>query len=443
VRRAAAGEVMEPSPGQERVLDRLVDAGALHPVAGEGPHRFGPDDVTIVVPVRDRPDGLDRLLPSLGRSGPEDRPSTVVVVDDGSIDADAHASVARSHGAHLVRRDRPAGPGVARHDGISVVGTPLVAVLDSDAVVTTGWLGPLLAQLDDERVVAVAARVRSRPGPSAVARYETVRSPIDLGAEPARVAPGSRVSYVPAAGLLMVRDAYEHIGGYDPSLRVGEDVDLVWRLIEHGWRVRYEPASVIEHDPRPDLRAWLRQRFDYGTSAAALDERHPGRVAPVTCSPWSAAGWVAAAAGHPVVGGAVLAGSAAALPRRLEGVPASTSLQLAVAGHLGAGRLLSKAVVRVWWPVALVLSVVSPRARRVAGAAVAAVVVQARADSGDGGLDPVSFAALTVADDVAYGAGVWSGCLRHRSSGALLPRLSGWPSRRDPASADGVGDGVV
>ena len=55
---------------------RLVDAGMAHPRRG----RSAPDrhDVTVVVPVRDRPGELDRCLTALGPSAP------VVVVDDAS-----------------------------------------------------------------------------------------------------------------------------------------------------------------------------------------------------------------------------------------------------------------------------------------------------------------------------------------------------------------------
>ena len=34
---------------------------------------------------------------------------------------------------------------------------------------------------------------------------------------------------------------------YDPGLRGGEDVDLVWRLGQAGWDVRYVPAGTVEH----------------------------------------------------------------------------------------------------------------------------------------------------------------------------------------------------
>jgi mycofactocin system glycosyltransferase len=436
--RLAAGEDLRPSAAEARLLDRLVDAGAVHPLPprpGEAALPGAPvaTDVTVVVPVRDRPAGLTRLLDSLEAApSAAGRVAEVVVVDDGSTDAEAVARAARRPGVRLLRRPVPGGPGPARHDGIAAARTAVVAAVDSDCTVEPGWLEPALAHLADRRVGAVACRVRARPGPGLLAGYDAVRSPLDLGPDAGRVAPRTRVAYVPSAALVLRVEAYRDVGGFDAELRTGEDVDLVWRLVGSGWRVRYEPAGEVLHDVRPDLRAWLAQRFTYGSSAAALDRRHPGAVAPVSCSPWSAAGWALGAAGHPVVGTGVLAASAAALPRRLRGVPAVEALRLAVTGHVGAGRLLGRAVVRVWWPIGALVAVRSRRARRRLAASGVSVAAEPR--GADGRWSP-RLGALAVLDDVAYGAGVWWGCLRERSGRALLPDLAGWPGRRPSSSA--------
>ena len=39
-------------------------------------------------------------------------------------------------------------------------------------------------------------------------------------------------------------------------------------------------------------------------------------------------------------------------------------------------------------------------------------------------IDPARFTALRLADDLAYAAGVWTGCARERSARALLPDLA-------------------
>ena len=203
-------------------------------------------------------------------------------------------------------------------------------------------------------------------------RYESVRSPLDLGPLPGPVRPGTRTSYVPTAALVLRRTALVAAGGFDEGLRYGEDVDLVWRLVTAGGLVRYEPAATVWHAPRDRLAGWLRQRFGYGTSAAPLAARHAHAVAPVRVSRWSAAAWGLAAAGRPAAGLLTAGVTAALLPRRLRatGVPAGQALRLAGAGHAHAGRLLAAAVVRSWWPAAAVAALGSRRARRLLAAAV-------------------------------------------------------------------------
>jgi len=412
----------DPPTSRSTLLRRLVDAGVVHPVPE--PDREGSDvRVSVVVPVRDRADQLERLLASLRAASPSGRAGVqlaeLLVVDDGSADATAHAAVAARHGARVLRRDDSGGPAVARHDGILAAMCEVVAVVDSDVEVRPGWLDVLVAHLDDDHVGAVGARVCSAPSAGVLAAHDEQRSPLDLGASPARVAPGTRVSYVPAAAMVIRRSAYLEVGGFDPALRFGEDVDLEWRLHRGGWAVRHEPLVPVRHLPRGDLRAWLRQRFDYGTSAAPLAARHPGALAPVRCSPWSLAVWALVLLGHPVVATVVAGGTAASLVRRLDGVPPATAAGLAIRGHAGAGRMLARAVVRVWWPVALVAALVS---RRVRGAVLASVVVTA-ADHwwNDGDPLPGRLVPLSLLDDLAYGAGVWSGCLRQGDPAALLP----------------------
>ncbi len=244
--------------------------------------------------------------------------------------------------------------------------TPLVAFVDSDVVLPDGWLDELLPHFDDPRVGLVAPRIRSTPGTSVLERYEAQRSPLDLGPEPARIRAGTRVSYVPAAAIVVRVDAIREVGGFDPEIRFGEDVDLVWRLDEAGWSCRYEPAVEAHHPPRPTWRAWVRQRVDYGSSAAPLSKRHPGRLAPVRMSGWSAGAWALAAVGHPLAGVVLGAGSAAALVPKLADVPPQVSLRIAGLGNLHAGRLLADAVRRVWWPIVLIAALRSRRARLIA-----------------------------------------------------------------------------
>lgn len=442
--RVRRGAPFDASTGEQQLLERWIDAGLLHPepTAGSGP--FTAADVTVVVPVRDRPAGLARLLDSLAESA---TPGVgVIVVDDGSLDPAALDAVIDVVGAarpvRLVRRASPGGPAAARNEGCALVRTPLVAFLDSDCRVDPGWLDPLLAQFGDPVVAIVAPRVRAEDAvegaverhaaPSTLERYERSRSPLDMGASPGRVAPGTRISYVPSAALVARVDALRELGGFDLDLQVGEDVDLIWRAVSSGRRVRYVPSTGVRHQVRSTFGAWVHQRVGYGRSAAALDARHPGQVAPVVISPWSAAVWALAAAGQPLLAAGLAVGTTAQLRRKLPDVSSREVVRLALGGHLGAGRQFAHAAVRVWWPLALTAALVSRRGRQVVACSVVWTVLDSWRHRGDhldridplDHLDPVRFATLTLLDDTSYGAGVWAGCWRARSIRSLLPRFT-------------------
>src|SRR5690606_32229620 len=100
---------------------------------------------------------------------------------------------------------------------------------------------------------AAAPRVRGTvtgPGPgSLLERFEARRGGLDLGPHARRVAPGGQIGYVPSAALLVRRAALPD-PPFEPGLRVGEDVDLVWRLVDAGWSVRYLPAAEVHHEVR-------------------------------------------------------------------------------------------------------------------------------------------------------------------------------------------------
>jgi len=398
------------SPAERALAGRLVDAGLAHPV----PPAVVVADVTVVVPVRDRADDLAACLAALGGEVP------VLVVDDGSVDAAPVRRLAAEHGAALLRRERPGGPAAARNAGWDACTTAYVAFVDSDCRPAPGWLAPLLAHLADPDVHAVAPRIIDAPGDGWLAAFEAARSPLDLRDRAAGVRQGSRVPYVPAAALVVRRDCPLR---FDESMPVGEDVDLVWRLAAGGGRVRYEPASRVAHRHRTRPVPLLHRRFDYGTSAAPLAARHPGRLPAVSLNAWSVAAWSLLLARRPVLAGVVTGVAAARLAHRLEGRTASpyaVSVRLAGRGTLGAGRLLAAATTRTWLPVAGAAAV---RSRRIRTALAAAVTVPALLQWLDRrpALDPVRWTAASLLDDAAYCAGVWAGCARERTLDPLLP----------------------
>jgi hypothetical protein len=358
------------------------------------------------------------------------------------------------------------------------VTTPLVAFLDSDCEAGPDWIGALAAHFADPLVAAVAPRVRPLTGPGSAGRYLAARAPLDMGPQEGRVLPLTRLSYVPTAALLVRRAALvadapgsgppgaipsgaipsgagpsdtgpsdtgpSDTGPFDTGLRYGEDVDLVWRLAEAGWRVRYDPSVSVRHAEPGTWGRVLRRKFRYGCSAAPLTRRHPGQVPPLVLQAWPAVAVGALLARRPVAALAAYGAGTGQLVRLLRGwdVPPK-----------GVLRPMADSVLQTWlgagrWTIQFALPAAAAGLARPGGQtartrlgrrlALASLVAGPPIAEWRRIRPPVNAAAFSLgylADEAAYGAGVYRGVLRERLLSPLLPAVAWRPLGKAPATA--------
>jgi mycofactocin system glycosyltransferase len=410
------------SPGASQLGRRLIDAGLAHP---RPPRASGPLDVTVILPVRDRTDGLAACLGALGQAYP------VVVVDDASADRSSVAAVCAEHGATLIRRDRSGGPGVARNSGLEKVATEFVAFIDSDCVPSPDWVDRLVPHLADPSVGAVAPRIVTIAGGGAVGRYSSVCGSLDLGRRAARVAPSTAVSYVPTAALIVRRAALLDVARdgdiFDPELLVGEDVDLVWRLYSAGWRLRYEPSVEVGHREPTTWPALLSRRYRYGKSAGELARRHPDFIAPLVLYPWPALAAIGVLTRRPLVAMVGFALAARGTGRSLAGagVPSRRAAPATFAATRQTWLSVGRYATQFAAPVLAALAIAPSRrpGRRLASLSLLLAPPLAKWVTLRPRLDPARFVLARVADDIAYGTGVWRGSLKARTITAIRPKV--------------------
>lgn len=438
----AAWRELEPGRVTSRatgVLARyLTDTGLAHPLPPTPP---ATPVVTVIVPVRDRADLLARCLSALGND------HQVIVVDDASCDPAAVAQTAAQYGAELIRRDVNGGPGAARNAGLAEATTDLVAFVDSDCEPPPDWIGRLCAHFADPLVAVAAPRITGRAAGTAAGRYTAANGALDLGGRPGRVRPKSAISYVPTAAVLVRHEALDG-HWFDESLRVGEDVDLIWRLHEAGWRIRYDPSVQVAHHEPATWAELLARRYRYGTSAGPLARRHSGDVIHLALQPWPTLTVAALLARRPVLAAAAFGGALVTTGYRLRraDVPrAGLTRATAAAARqtwLGLGRYGTQFAA----PLLAAGIAAPPRggsggrppgparlwARRAAMASLLLGPPLTAWAEGARTLDPATFTLGRIADDIAYGLGVWSGCVTARTLAPLRPVIAWRPLEIDP-----------
>jgi len=266
------------------------------------------------------------------------------------------------------------------------------------------------------------------------------------------VRPGAAVAWLPSACLVGRTQRLLAVGGFDGTMRVGEDVDLVWRLAAAGQRVRYDPAREARHDARPTLRAWIGRKFVYGTGGAALAERHPDNIVTAILSPSMGIAALALLARRPWSVPVAIAGTARGVHVLLRALAPGTdrtrpnrpgthrpdtdrpgidrpgidrrgvAVRLSLRGLGWALRQESALVLRHWWPAVFGAAVVSRSARRVILSAIAVDLIAGAHEAGC--QRPVTTFAGRRLDDFAYGAGLWWGALRSGSLDCLKLRIA-------------------
>ena len=121
--------------------------------------------VCVVMVTFGAPEWVERALDAVEANTPSDR-YELVVVDNGGPDPRTREALRRRYGggweasearARVVVHEAGANLGFAGGNDLAVnlASAPYVCLLNSDAIVPSGWLDPLLAPLDDPTVGAV------------------------------------------------------------------------------------------------------------------------------------------------------------------------------------------------------------------------------------------------------------------------------------------------
>ncbi len=180
----------------------------------------------------------------------------VMVADDASTD-DSVEFVRSTFTDVKVLSLPKGGFGAACNAAVETAETEAALLLNNDVVVTPGFLEPLLEDLGRARVFAVGCKFVNPDGSLTNAVGNRTSGKWDRGllyihheTRPERLSETCPQLYPNGGGMAFWRDKWLELGGFDPLYRplYWEDVDVGYRAWGRGWRVLYEPASVVYHD---------------------------------------------------------------------------------------------------------------------------------------------------------------------------------------------------
>lgn len=194
----------------------------------------------------------------------------MIVADNGSEDRTVHVAEEFSGRLRLrvVDASRRKGPGAARNDGVRVSGGATILFCDADDVVMPDWVGALAECVVPGAVAVGAIRYLDfdTDGFTVPTDWQTDRTalPRYLGQLP--------LTY--SSNLGVTRADFERVGGFDESLRCGQDADLGIRLGAAGCDIEWCPAARVVMRDRASARSQFRQFVRYGRWDVAIYRKH-------------------------------------------------------------------------------------------------------------------------------------------------------------------------
>jgi glycosyltransferase involved in cell wall biosynthesis len=238
---------------------------------------------SVVIPTRNRPERLAACLHSFCQLDYPPGAWELIVVNDGGAESFTAVTpqLQQSLPLKLITAP-PSGPAAARNRGAAAASFDYLAFTDDDCRVLPDWLHQFALGFSQTDCDALGGAWRN-PQPDKLA-MRAAQFLVEFMYGYMRDEAHNHLMLV-SNNVAYKRAAFTAVRGFNEMfpLAAGEDMELGFRLVAHGFRQGYWPAAQVWH--HHDLSSWghIQQQFRYGRGGhyflqALAEQAQNGRV---------------------------------------------------------------------------------------------------------------------------------------------------------------------
>lgn len=250
------------------------------------PNQVFPQEITVVIPVKDNQEGIDNFLTELIEThSVEEYPYQIIIVDDRNENTEINKNLHSKLNISVYHSEKK-GPAAARNIGWKKAKTDWILFTDSDCLPREKWIMGYNDSLNGS--IGYAGNVKALEKDQVSQYYESQKILIPA---PYTLYGVEYPEFLVTANALVWKPALIEIDGFNEDIQIaaGEDVDLGFRLREIG-ELRYALESITNHNFNDGINGFKKRFFRYGQGNKKIAEIYnidltPRPFEPKICSP--------------------------------------------------------------------------------------------------------------------------------------------------------------
>ena len=240
-------------------------------------------NLSLIVPVYNRPNEIEELLDSLSKQ--TDRDFEIVIVEDGSTITCTEQIEKYKSVFDIKYFFKPnTGPGQSRNYGMERASGNYFIILDSDCIIPSGYIATVRKSLRENYVDTFGGPDRADKS------FTNLQQAVDYSMTSFFTTGGIRGGkkqldkYYPRSfNMGISKEVFQKTGGF-PSVRyaaskaAGEDIELSINIYKQGFKIGLISDAYVYHKRRTSIKQFYRQVYNFGYARVTLSRRNKGTL---------------------------------------------------------------------------------------------------------------------------------------------------------------------